>query len=124
MRPRRRQGLSPPLPDQKGTPVDVASGELHAYFGADDNLDSGEHDGSTQVANGPSDGGSIVANITPLSAARWLTKVLGGDQRFLLTHPAAGSRRGARRLRGRLVLQRADTAADRLPVRGQACEGP
>src|SRR5437764_8335005 len=35
-----------PLPDQKGTPLDVQSGELHEYFGADDNLDSGEHDES------------------------------------------------------------------------------
>ena len=76
-----------PLPDRKGTPVDAEGGELHAYFGADDNLDSGEHDGSTDIANGPSDGGAIQANVTPLTAEEWLTKVLGGNTRFFLTHP-------------------------------------
>src|SRR4051794_24265068 len=63
-----------PLPDRTGTPIDPQSGELHAYFGADDNLDSGEHDGSTDIANGPSDGGAIQANLTPLTAAQWLAK--------------------------------------------------
>jgi hypothetical protein len=84
-----------PLPDRKGTPIDVTSGELHAYFGADDNLDSGEHDGSTYVANGPSDGGAIQANATPLTAAEWLGRVMGGDTGFLLTHPLPGVDAGA-----------------------------
>lgn len=80
-----------PLPDEKGTPIDPQSGELHAYFGADDNLDTGEHDGSEQIENGPSDGGSIVANVTPLSALDWLTRVTGGDTQFLFTHPLPGA---------------------------------
>lgn len=75
------------LPDRPGTPVDPEKGELHAYFGADDNLDSGEHDGSEAVANGASDGGGIQANVTPLSAADWVAQVLAGGQGYLLTHP-------------------------------------
>jgi hypothetical protein len=82
------------LPDRPGTPVDPESGELHAYFGADDNLDSGEHDSSSQVANGPSDGGAIVANLTPLSATAWVTHVLGGDRGYVLTHPLPGADAG------------------------------
>jgi hypothetical protein len=75
------------LPDRPGTPLDPEKGELHAYFGADDNLDNGEHDGSSHVANGPSDGGGVQANVVPTSAADWVAKVLGGDTGFLLTHP-------------------------------------
>ena len=37
------------------TPGDLTTG-LHVYFGADDNLDGGEHDSSELVSNGPSDG--------------------------------------------------------------------
>lgn len=76
-----------PLPDRPGTPVDPEKGELHAYFGADDNLDSGEHDGSEAIANGPSDGGGIQANLAPLTAAEWVTQVLAGGRGYLLTHP-------------------------------------
>ena len=75
------------LPDRPGTPVDPAKGELHAYFGADDNLDSGEHDESEQVANGPSDGGAIQANLTPLATADWVAKVMSGNRKYVLTHP-------------------------------------
>lgn len=57
--------------------------ELHVFFGADDNLESGEHDGvpeqnceddgaggeicydNTDLANGPSDGGEIRLDVTP-----------------------------------------------------------
>lgn len=75
------------LPDRPGTPPDPKSAELHAYFGADDNLDSGEHDGSKYVANGPSDGGAIQANVAPLTAAGWVAHVLSGDRQYVLTHP-------------------------------------
>jgi hypothetical protein len=82
------QGGFRPLPDRPGSPVNPGSGELHAYFGADDNLDNGEHDGSSSVANGASDGGAGQLNVAPLTAAQWLTGVLGGDGKsFLLTHP-------------------------------------
>lgn len=80
-----------PLPDRPGTAPDPESGELHVYFGADDNLDSGEHDGSTHIGNGPSDGGAINGNVQPLTAAAWLSKVLAGDTGFLLTHPLPGA---------------------------------
>lgn len=83
-----------PLPDREGTPVDPQSGELHAYFGADDNLDEGEHDGSTYVANGPSDGGGIQANVAPLTAAQWLAKAMAGDSGYVLTHPLPGADAG------------------------------
>ncbi len=84
-----------PLPDRPGTPLDPEKGELHAYFGADDNLDSGEHDGSEQVGNGPSDGGAIQANVAPLSAADWVAELLAGDQGYLLTHPLPAADGGA-----------------------------
>jgi hypothetical protein len=83
------------LPDRPGTPVDPEKGELHAYFGADDNLDSGEHDGSEQVANGPSDGGAIQANVTPLTAADWVSHVLAADRSYVLTHPLPAADAGA-----------------------------
>lgn len=76
-----------PLPDRPGTPIDPERGELHAYFGADDNLSSGEHDGSEQVGNGPSDGGGIQANVAPSTVADWVAHVLAGDRGHLLTHP-------------------------------------
>ena len=75
------------LPDRPGTPLDPEAAELHTYFGADDNLDGGEHDGSEQVANGPSDGGGIQANLTPLNLADWVAQVMAGGTGFLLTHP-------------------------------------
>ena len=75
------------LPDRKGTPIDPEKAELHAYFGADDNLDSGEHDGSEQIGNGASDGGGIQANVAPLSAADWVAHVLAADKSYVLTHP-------------------------------------
>lgn len=76
------------------TAQDHAAEGLHAYFGADDNLDSGEHDGSTYVANGPSDGGGIQANVTPLTAAQWLAKAMAGDSAYVLTHPLPGADAG------------------------------
>jgi hypothetical protein len=75
-----------PLPASKGTKLDP--GELHVYFGADDNLDGGEHDSSSQVDNGPSDGGAIVANVAPLSAVAWFKQIAGPNgKQFFLTHP-------------------------------------
>jgi hypothetical protein len=75
-----------PLPATKGTPR--SQGAYHLYFGADDNLDGGEHDSSEQADNGPSDGGAIVANVAPLNAAQWFKSIAGKDgKQFLLTHP-------------------------------------
>ena len=71
---------------QKGTQPNPASG-LHAYFGMNDNIDTGEHDSSSQVDNGPSDGGGIQANATPDSVAKWLAQVMGANSQYVLTHP-------------------------------------
>ncbi len=55
--------------------VQITTGNgLLLYFGADDNLDAGEHDGvsgnngTAQATNGPSDGGAISAHLTPADA--------------------------------------------------------
>ncbi|MCU1450490.1 MAG: hypothetical protein JWP02_2660 [Acidimicrobiales bacterium] len=66
---------------QAGTPdgsvANVAQGG-RVYLGADDNLDSGEHDGvnggygTHNSANGPSDGGAIIVDWHPAQIAEWL----------------------------------------------------
>lgn len=68
-------------------PPRPGSAELHPYFGMDDNVDSGEHDSSHYVDNGPSDGGSVQLNVAPLSAASWLANVKKSGKGFLLSHP-------------------------------------
>jgi hypothetical protein len=60
---------------------------LKLYFGADDNLDNGEHDSSPLVDNGPSDGGGIQFNVSPESVAVWAAALAGADTAYLLTHP-------------------------------------
>ncbi len=70
----------------KGTPAKPQSG-ISVYFGANDNLDGGEHDSSSQVNNGPSDGGGIQANLTGKSAVDWAKALAGLDTSYLLTHP-------------------------------------
>jgi hypothetical protein len=60
---------------------------LHLYFGADDNFDSGEHDSSDLINNGPSDGGTTVLNLDPASLITWMTSASSGDLPGLLTHP-------------------------------------
>jgi hypothetical protein len=71
--------------------TDPAAGDpttgARLYFGADDNLDGGEHDSSPQVNNGPSDGGGIQFNIDPDSVAVWAGALAAGDMAYLLTHP-------------------------------------
>lgn len=57
------------------------------YIGADDNLNVGEHDGSSDVNNGPSDGGAIVFNVDPETVGAWLDALGSGDVAYLLTHP-------------------------------------
>jgi hypothetical protein len=82
-----------------GTPVDPTNPDIaqgpggdpttgaKLYFGADDNLDNGEHDSSPQISNGPSDGGAIQVNVIPASVDAWMTAVANGDAAYLLTHP-------------------------------------
>jgi hypothetical protein len=57
---------------------------LKLYFGADDGLDTGEHDepngkdGTKTEQNGPSDGGAIVLTWHPMAVSQWLPRVLTG----------------------------------------------
>jgi hypothetical protein len=69
------------------TPGDPTTG-VHVYFGADDNLDSGEHDSSEKVSNGPSDGGGMVVDIAPAAATAWLAILRAMDTAGLLAAPA------------------------------------
>ena len=56
-------------------------------MGADDNLDNGEHDSSSKIGDGPSDGGAIVFNVAPDSLGVWLNALTSGDTSYVLTHP-------------------------------------
>jgi hypothetical protein len=102
-------GLTPPTvltgtPD--GSIAALAQG-AKVYLGADDNLDTGEHDGvhrdctglpnctpepdtgSSHSANGPSDGGAISVNWHPAEVATWLATLAAnpGDPTPFLTNP-------------------------------------
>ncbi|HWC38215.1 MAG TPA: hypothetical protein VG476_06785 [Acidimicrobiales bacterium] len=70
---------------QPGTPDGSAANLLtggQVYFGADDNLDFGEHDGvngqygTTKAANGPSDGGNLAVNWHPGQTTTWLADLM------------------------------------------------
>lgn len=63
------------------------AGGLHLYFGEDDNTDNGEHDSSSQVNNGPSDGGGWQVNLDPLSLMQWLADVQTFGAKQILRHP-------------------------------------
>jgi hypothetical protein len=69
-----------------GTPADPASG-IQVYFGMDDNIDNGEHDSSSQISNGPSDGGAVQLNVAPQTVAEWLAAVQDQGSWYFLTHP-------------------------------------
>jgi hypothetical protein len=64
-----------------GSAVSLLTGG-QVYLGADDNLDSGEHDGangqygSSQAANGPSDGGDVEVNWHPGETFTWLADLM------------------------------------------------
>lgn len=77
---------APRSEESPGTPADTSNG-LHLYFGADDNLDTGEHDSSPQINNGPSDGGAIVVDVDPATASAWLDALAAMDAATILTHP-------------------------------------
>jgi hypothetical protein len=87
-----RQGVKRLVP-RPGTAAHPATG-LHVYFGANDNLDGGEHDSSYQVDNGPSDGGAIQANLTKEAAIAWVNAVKAGNKNYVLTHPLPGADAG------------------------------
>ena len=83
-------------PDGTGAGAPTTSGDpsgfdpttgVRVYFGADDNLDNGEHDSSEQIGDGPSDGGAVVFNVTPDSLGVWLGALTAGDTQYVFTHP-------------------------------------
>ncbi|TML59789.1 MAG: hypothetical protein E6G17_10745 [Actinobacteria bacterium] len=82
---------------QTGSPDGSTTGLLtnaSIYLGADDNLDTGEHDGADGMTttmtsnsqNGPSDGGAIVVNWHPTDVITWLADVMANPL-ALLTNP-------------------------------------
>lgn len=75
-----------PNNDTDPTGFDPATG-LRIFFGADDNLANGEHDSSSLIGDGPSDGGAVVLNISPGSVQAWVAALQAGDLVYLLTHP-------------------------------------
>jgi hypothetical protein len=80
------ESVDPTSPQYETGSMDPTTG-VHTYFGADDNLDNGEHDSSEQIGDGPSAGGAIVFNVDPTSLDLWLAAVQAGDASYLLTHP-------------------------------------
>ena len=60
---------------------------LFVFFGADDNLAMGEHDGSPLMRNGPSDGGGVMVHIDPAAATAWLNALQALDPATLLANP-------------------------------------
>jgi hypothetical protein len=75
-----------PTPQVTTGTIDPTTGAF-VYFGADDNLDNGEHDSSSAIGDGPSDGGAIVVDVDPASVDRWVAALVAGDLPYLLTHP-------------------------------------
>ena len=79
-------GLHGPTMTPSKGPGDPSTG-LFLYFGADDNLDTGEHDSSNFINNGPSDGGGMEYNLDPATAAAWVAALQAQDVATLLEHP-------------------------------------
>ncbi|MEY2403762.1 MAG: hypothetical protein QOD38_1313 [Acidimicrobiaceae bacterium] len=81
-------GESAGAPTTSGDPngFDPTTG-VRVYMGADDNLDNGEHDSSSKIGDGPSDGGAVVFNVSPSSLGVWLSALTSGNTQYVLTHP-------------------------------------
>jgi len=79
-------GLHGPTTVPSDSKADPSTG-LFLYFGADDNLDGGEHDSSNFINNGPSDGGGMEYNIDPATAAAWVAALQAQDSATLLENP-------------------------------------
>src|SRR5579864_3843294 len=80
------KGLHGPTMVPSAGPGNPATG-LFLYFGADDNLDGGEHDSSNFVNNGPSDGGGMQYNLDPATATAFVAALQSQNVAYLLTHP-------------------------------------
>ena len=76
------------------TPAHPEQG-VFLYFGADDNLESGEHDGSPLAHNGPSDGGGISIDIRPDTAAAWISALQSLSPTTILANPVPLTGAGA-----------------------------
>jgi hypothetical protein len=81
-------GHSVGAPTTSGDPngFDPSTG-TRVYMGADDNLDNGEHDSSERIGDGPSDGGAIVFNVAPDTLGTWMSALIAGNTKYVLTHP-------------------------------------
>lgn len=81
-------GENAAAPTTSGDPsgFDPTTG-VRVYLGADDNLDSGEHDSSSKIGDGPSDGGAVVFDVAPDSLGVWLDALTSGDTAYVFTHP-------------------------------------
>jgi hypothetical protein len=83
--------VTPHMGTPDGSIADLATG-ASIYLGADDNLDTSEHDGvdgkqgTKGSANGPSDGGAVVFNWHPLDLTSWLAAAAGNPS-SVLTNP-------------------------------------
>jgi hypothetical protein len=80
------KGLHGPTVVPSASKADPSTG-LFLYFGADDNLDGGEHDSSSFINNGPSDGGGMEYNIDPATAMAWVAALQAGNVATLLENP-------------------------------------
>jgi hypothetical protein len=63
-----------------------ASG-IRLYFGNDDNIAGGEHDGTSGIHNGASDGGGFHVVLDPASVWPWMHAFMHYHPRYILTHP-------------------------------------
>jgi hypothetical protein len=74
---------------KKGTAPDLT--DLRIYFGADDGLDTGEHDepngkhGTKTEQNGPSDGGAIVFSFHPAAIIAWMPTIFSAIEHGSMT---------------------------------------
>jgi hypothetical protein len=78
---------------QIGRPAPPRRG-LAVYFGVDDNVNLGEHDGDRQWPTGPSDGGALAVAASPDRVSGWAERIASGDRRYFLTHPLPASAGG------------------------------
>lgn len=82
--PSKLPSVTPKLTNGNGKGGAPSLTHAEIYFGADDGLDTGEHDepngknGTKKEQNGPSDGGAITAKWHPLAVINWLSAALNG----------------------------------------------
>lgn len=86
-KPKQAPSVTPKVSIAKKVAVAPKASNVTVYFGADDGLDSGEHDepdgkhGTKNEQNGPSDGGAIVLRAHPTAVSSWLPLVMAGVEK-------------------------------------------